>query len=50
MRERSDSTPAGSGVPAGPGAWVSIVVGDAHPLLRLKQALEWEAIKAVMSM
>jgi len=28
---------------------VSIFVGDAHPLLRLKAALDWEAIQAVMS-
>jgi hypothetical protein len=32
-----------------PGAWVSIFVGDEHPLLRLKAALDWEAIKEEMS-
>jgi hypothetical protein len=48
MRERSDSTLAGEGAPVGTGAWVSIFVGDDHPLLRLKQALDWEAIKAEM--
>jgi hypothetical protein len=48
MRERSDSTPAGGGAPAGTGAWVSIFVGDDHPVLRLKQALAWTAITAVM--
>jgi hypothetical protein len=44
MRERSDSTPAGGGAPTVHGAWVSIFVGDDHPLLRLKQALDWAAI------
>jgi hypothetical protein len=44
MRERSDCTPAGGGAPAGNGAWVSIFVGDEHPLLRLKQALDWAAL------
>jgi len=48
MRERSDSTLDGSGAPAVKGAWVSIFVGDDHPMLRLKQALDWEAITAVM--
>ena len=48
MRERSDSTLAGGGAPAVKGAWVSIFVGDDHPMLRLKQALDWEAITAVM--
>jgi hypothetical protein len=44
MRERSDSTLDGSGAPAVNGAWVSIFVGDDHPVLRLKQALDWAAI------
>ena len=48
MRERSDSTLAGGGAPAGKGEWVSIFVGDEHPLLRLKQALDWAALTAVM--
>jgi hypothetical protein len=48
MRERSDSTPAGGGAPAGTGAWVSIFVGDDHPLIRLKQALDWVALTTVM--
>jgi hypothetical protein len=48
MRERSDCTPAGGGAPAVSGAWVSIFVGDDHPLLRLKQALDWAAITEVM--
>jgi hypothetical protein len=48
MRERSDSTLAGAGAPAVQGEWVSIFVGDDHPLLRLKQALDWAAITEVM--
>ena len=48
MRERSDSTPEGGGAPAVKGEWVSIFVGDDHPLLRLKRALDWAAITAVM--
>jgi hypothetical protein len=44
MRERSDSTPEGGGAPAVHGAWVSIFVGDDHPLIRLKQALDWAAL------
>jgi hypothetical protein len=48
MRERSDSRLDGGGAPAVSGAWVSIFVGDDHPVLRLKQALDWEAITAVM--
>ncbi len=35
-------------MPVVPGIWVSIFVGDDHPLLRLKQALDWEEIKGVM--
>jgi hypothetical protein len=48
MRERGDSTPEGDGAPAGTGEWVSIFVGDEHPVMRLKQALDWEALTAVM--
>jgi hypothetical protein len=48
MRERSDSTPEGDGAPAGKGQWVSIFVPDDHPVLRLKRALNWEAITAGM--
>jgi hypothetical protein len=44
MRERSDSTLDGGGAPAVKGEWVSIFVGDDHPLLRLKQALDWTAL------
>jgi len=38
----------GGGVPAVKGKWVSIFVGDDHPVLRLKQALDWAALTAVM--
>ena len=48
MRERSDSMLDGGGVPAVKGKWVSIFVGDDHPVLRLKQALDWAALTAVM--
>jgi hypothetical protein len=48
MRERSDSTLAGGGAPAGTGVWVSIFVGDDHPLIRLQQALDWAALTEVM--
>jgi gas vesicle protein len=48
MRERSDSTPEGGGAPAVKGEWVSIFVPDDQPLLRLKDALNWEVITAVM--
>ena len=44
MREQSESTLARGGVPAGRGEWVSIFVGDEHPVLRLKQVLDWTAI------
>lgn len=45
MREGHDSTPEGGGTPAVKGAWGSIFVGDEHPMMRLKQALDWKAIK-----
>jgi hypothetical protein len=48
MRERSESTLEGGGAPAGQGEWVSIFVPDDQPLLRLKRALNWEVITAVM--
>lgn len=48
MRERRESTPAGGGAPARTGVWVSIFVGDDHPLIRLHQALDWAALTAVM--
>lgn len=43
MRERGDCTPEGRGAPAVNGAWGSIFVRDEHPVLRLKQVLEWAA-------
>ena len=49
MEIRGDSTLAGGGAPAGTGQWVSIFVGDEHPLLRLKQTLDWGAISEGMS-
>jgi hypothetical protein len=48
MRALSDSTPAVAKADVSPGELVSIYVPDNHPLLRLKEALDWEAIKAVM--
>ena len=47
MGARSDSTLAGGGAPAGTGEWVSLFVGDEHPLLRLKQGLDWAALTEV---
>ena len=48
MRERTDCTRTGGGAPAVAGEWVSIFVGDDHPVLRLKQALDWPALTAEM--
>jgi hypothetical protein len=48
MSARGDSTPDGAGAPAGTGEWVSIFVGDEHPVMRLKRALDWEALTAGM--
>ena len=48
MRDRGESTPDGDGAPAGKGEWVVIFVPDDQPLLRLKRALNWEVITAVM--
>jgi hypothetical protein len=48
MRERNNSTPEPGSAPAVAGEWVSIFVGDEHPVLRLKHALDWEALTAVM--
>ena len=44
MRECSDCTLVGGGAPAGNGEWVSIFVGDEHPVLRLKQGLDWAVL------
>ncbi len=49
MQERNDSMPAGAAAPVVSGAWVSIFVEDEHPLLRLKAALDWDALTEVMS-
>lgn len=48
MRDRGESTLDGEGALAGKGQWVSIFVPDDQPLVRLKEALNWEAITAVM--
>ena len=48
MRDRGESTPEGDGAPAGKGEWVVIFVPDDQPLLRLKRALNWAVITAVM--
>jgi hypothetical protein len=48
MRAKPDSTLDQRAAPAPRGQFVSIFVPDDHPLLQLKRALEWEAIKAVM--
>jgi len=48
MEEQMDSTAIAGAAPAGKGVLVSIFVPDDHPLLRLKGALDWAQIKAVM--
>jgi hypothetical protein len=48
MRDCGHSTLVGSGAPGVCGEWVAIFVPDEHPLLRLKRALDWEALTAVM--
>lgn len=48
MREHSYSTTAASAPPEARGMLVSIFVSDDHPLLRLKRALDWHKITAVM--
>jgi hypothetical protein len=48
MKKRNDSTRTGGGAPVRGGEWVSLFVGDEHPLLRLKQALDWAALTDVM--
>ncbi len=49
MQEHRDSTLVGADAPVVSGAWVSIFVGDDHPLLRLKATLDWSALQTVMS-
>ncbi len=48
MREQGNSTATAGAAPTSPGVLVSIFVPDDHPLLQLKRALDWKAIKAVM--
>src|SRR5215213_5592968 len=48
MREGQDSTATAGAAPTVNGVLVSIFVPDDHPLLRLKAALDWARIKAVM--
>lgn len=48
MNKQQDSTATAGAAPSVPGVLVSIFVPDDHPLLRLKAALDWEAITAVM--
>lgn len=48
MKEHTDSTAAAGAAPTVSGSLVSIFVPDTHPLLRLKAALDWQAITQVM--
>jgi len=48
MRKQSDSTTVAEFQEEPRGELVSIFVPDDHPLLRLKRALDWEAIQEVM--
>jgi hypothetical protein len=48
MSERRNSTSTATPSPLPNGQVVSIRVANGHPLLQLKRALNWEAIKAVM--
>lgn len=48
MNKQQDSTATAGAAPSVSGVLVSIFVMDDHPLLRLKAALDWEAITAVM--
>ncbi|MBI3950401.1 MAG: hypothetical protein HY314_08100 [Acidobacteria bacterium] len=48
VKAKPDCTQAKAAAPAASGQLVSIFVPDDHPLLRLKRALDWEAITAVM--
>jgi hypothetical protein len=48
MSKHHDSTVAADAAPSVPGVLVSIFVPDEHPLLRLKAALDWQAIETVM--
>jgi hypothetical protein len=48
MSEQRNSTSTATPSPLPNGQVVSIMVANDHPLLQLKRALNWEAIKAVM--
>ena len=48
MRQQSDSTAVADSLPLQKLERVSIDVDHHHPLLRLKRALDWEAIQRVM--
>lgn len=48
METHNESTRTGGDTPARSGEWVSLFVGDEHPLLRLKAGLDWAALTAVM--
>jgi len=48
MKEQKDSMPRIAAAPESCLKLVSIYVSDNHPLLQLKRALDWEAIRAVM--
>jgi hypothetical protein len=48
VKVKQDSTQAKAATPSVSARMVSIFVPDDHPAMRLKRALDWEAIKAVM--
>ncbi|NOT56593.1 MAG: hypothetical protein HOP18_18500, partial [Deltaproteobacteria bacterium] len=48
MDTRTESTRPSGDAPARSGAWVSLFVGDEHPLLRLKAELDWPALTEAM--
>jgi hypothetical protein len=48
VRQQSDSTAVADSLPLQELERVSIDVDYHHPLLRLKRALDWEAIQCVM--
>jgi hypothetical protein len=48
VRQQSDSTAVADSLPLQKLERVSIDVDHHHPLLRLKRALDWEAIQRVM--
>ena len=48
MKEQKDFMPEPAAAPEPRLKLVSIYVSDDHPLLQLKRALDWEAIRAVM--